>query len=261
MSRPLPKYKNPPINEVFLGVSFEPLHKMKVPHIGAFWGIVEKDFPKCEHAPIVGDLAQIIEPETGVPIPRVWLINKEEDQLIQIQKNRFLFNWRKREKQYPSFSHMLEMFFKKLDMFSEFISVFDLGSIAPTGLELSYINHIPKGQGWKGIESTGDLIPDVAWGRNEERFLHGPESINWQAIFSLPVGVGKLSAQVKTATQRIDGHPLIILEIAARGLGDNRAEADIREWFCMAHKQIIFAFEDLTSPEIQKTVWGKINDA
>ena len=253
MNRLLPEYENPPINEVVLGVSFAPLHKMKVPHIGLFWDIVKKEFPRCEHAPIIGNIKDIVEPEAGVPIPRVWLINKEDDRLIQIQKNKFLLNWRKKEKHYPHFDDISKMFFEKLEIFWNFIKENDLDSMAVNEYELSYINHIPKGESWKDIASIGGLIPDITWHHTENRFLPDPAVINWQIIFSLPSGNGNLVVHLKTGFRKSDQHPLFILEMTARGLG----EKGMFEWFRMAHEQIVLAFEDLTALEVQKNVMGE----
>ncbi len=51
---------------------------MKVAHIGLFWNIVKKEFPKCEQAPVIGTIDDVIEPETGLPLPRTWLINVDQ---------------------------------------------------------------------------------------------------------------------------------------------------------------------------------------
>jgi len=257
-NRTLPKYKNPPVNEVFLGISFTPLQKMKAAHTGLFWNIVKKEFPKCEHAPVLGNIDEVIEPEIGLLVPRIWLINKEDDNLIQIQKNKFFFNWRKREKNYPHFDDISIMFFENLKKFSDFLSTNDLGSIEPNNFELTYINNIPKGEGWDDIKLIGKLIPDITWNTNEERFLHDPEAITWQAVFNLPDKMGKLIAKLQTAVRRIDNHPLIIFEIAVRGIGSNKTEKGMRDWFSMAHEWIVLSFEDLTANTIQNDVWRKV---
>ena len=91
---PLPSYRNPPVNEVVCGARFAALERFMVPHIGLFWDSVRKDFPNCEHAaPLSVDLS-VLDAATGLPIPRIWLINRSEDRLIQLQKDVFFYNWR-----------------------------------------------------------------------------------------------------------------------------------------------------------------------
>jgi hypothetical protein len=40
------------------------------------------------------------------PMPRFWLEAEDGTILMQIQKNAFLFNWRKREAQYPHYENV-----------------------------------------------------------------------------------------------------------------------------------------------------------
>ena len=61
----LPDYGKPPLAEVVMGVKFQPLLGIKVPHYGLFWGEVKKEFTKCKNAPVLGDLRGLEEPETG----------------------------------------------------------------------------------------------------------------------------------------------------------------------------------------------------
>ncbi len=258
--RLLPKYKKPPIDEVFLGISFVPLHKMKAAHIGLFWNIVKKEFPKCEQAPVIGAIDEVVEPETRLPLPRTWLINKEDDHLIQIQKNKFLLNWRKRERIYPHFVDISKMFFEHLNSFSNFVSGNDLGSIEYKNFELTYINSIPKEEGWSDIKLIENLFPDITWKSGETRFLRDPQTMNWQIVFNLPDENGKLITKLRTGLRRIDKRPLIIFEITAHGIGSDKTEKGMYEWFSMAHEWIVLSFEDLTAGEVQNDVWRKIGN-
>lgn len=259
--RKLPKYKNPPLNEVALGITFAPLKKMKAAYIGLFWNNVKKEFPKCEQAQVIGDnINEIIEEETGMPNPRIWLISKDDDLLIQIQKNKFLLNWRKKDKSYPHYEDVSERFFKYLKEFSDFLIKNDLGPIEYTEFELSYFNHIPRGDGWDDWKSIGNLFPDLAWKNENHRFLSNPEGIIWQPVFKLPDNNGQLLVKIQPVTRLMDGIPVIIFEITANSKNSNKADKDIHEWFNRSHEFITKSFEDLTSHEVQDTVWGKIKD-
>lgn len=257
----LPKYKNPPINEVVFGISFNPLHKMKAAHIGLFWEIVKKEFPWCKQAPIIGSIDDIVELETGLPLPITWFINEGVDHLIQIQKNKFFLNWRKKEKAYPHFDEISKIFFKQHESFYNFIYQNDLGSIEYKSFELRYINHIPKGEGWEDIKLISDLFPDITWENNKKRFLHDPEAIIWQAVFNLPEDKGKLFIKLQPGIRSIDKHQLIILEITARGISNDKTDEGLTEWFNMAHEWVVLSFEDITSDEVQKDIWRKIDNA
>ena len=106
----LPDYNSPPISEVVCGISFEPLVEQKIPHYGLFWNTIREDFPNCEHAPPLIDTDKESQLTNEIPLPRVWLINKSNNLLIQLQNNRFIYNWRrlKSDDNYPRFKERSE---------------------------------------------------------------------------------------------------------------------------------------------------------
>jgi len=87
-----------------------------------------------------------------MPLPRVWFINKSDDQLVQFQVNRFYFNWRRRQSKYPRYDHVIKNFESVLTTIVNFFSEFELGELNPIEYEFSYINHILNGQGWDTID-------------------------------------------------------------------------------------------------------------
>src|SRR5258706_6722338 len=113
-SRRLPNFEPPPVSEVVLGVQFESLKAFRIVHIGMLWQEFREKFPLTEeHAPLepvierfginhaVGKVSlQILD---APPIPRCWFLNAAGADLIQIQSDRFLRNWRKVEEdsEYP----------------------------------------------------------------------------------------------------------------------------------------------------------------
>src|SRR5688572_27284950 len=105
--RTLPDYKNPPVVEVVLSVQFDPLNRLNVAHIGLLWSKFKDRLPlTTERQPIAPifetfGLPTALQIETTftqrVPIPRVWFFNQETTDLIQIQQDRLLRNWRKKD--------------------------------------------------------------------------------------------------------------------------------------------------------------------
>jgi uncharacterized protein (TIGR04255 family) len=113
------KYRNPPINELIIGVYFDqPILPLRSEHIGLFWSEVRGEFSKIQQQPelafpIVGPPAfQIGFTDEPYPMPRFWLISKNDAILLQIQKNAFLLNWRKRDSDYPHFENVKSSFDK-----------------------------------------------------------------------------------------------------------------------------------------------------
>ena len=133
-SRPsdLPDFAAPPVIEVVLGVQFDSLGRLLAPHLGVIWDEFKDRYPDAEqHAPLDPVFETFGEKGPRMPIPslqllatiptpRVFFINKEKTQLIQVQRDRFYHNWRKigDAGTYPRFERMLEAFedgYRKLE--------------------------------------------------------------------------------------------------------------------------------------------------
>lgn len=261
-SENLPSYSNPPVIEVVFGVSFKKLDAMKLPHSGIFWQKIREDFPKCAHAsPLVfSKLSPLIFSkleESEFPLPRVWLINKNETNLIQYQTDCFFFNWRRMPgaEEYPRYSIVKSAFERYHKVFKEFINENELGEINYQQCELTYINHIVKGSGWNSLADIGQIMRDVMWTKKDDRFLPEPKAIQWVSIFPLPEDFGSLSVSLKHGTRQQDKCPLFLIEISAKGLGGDQTKERISKWFDLAHIWIVKTFADITSDEIQKKIW------
>jgi uncharacterized protein (TIGR04255 family) len=254
----LPSYRNPPINEVVSGMRFAIPDKIRIPHIGILWDRFRKDYPVIQHAPPIattkGQL--LIDNKTGLPLQRVWFINKTDDQLIQFQFDRFYFNWRRRQNDYPRYPQIIRNFEFVLKTVKEFFIEFDLGEFKPIEYELTYINHIPEGQGWDTIDDLPKVFSDFVWGKKKNRFLPNPKNLTWQADFLLPDKKGNLVINLKQATRTEDKAQILLLELRARGIGETTDNKAIREWFDIAREWIVRGFTDLTTPQIQK-VWER----
>ena len=258
-SKSFPSFKNPPVIEVVCGIVFEAIKGFKAHHLGLFWQKVQDEFPECEHAARLG-LDPATEPLDLVNyLPRVWFINEEQNRLIQLQDDRFFFNWRrvKEKEAYPRYSTIIEAFKVNFRVFQEFLKEEDLGSVNLKECELTYINHIPKGEGWESLRDINGVFRDIAWDSIGERFLPEPLHIRGQIIFPLPDDKGTLKLTLEHGKRRSDNWPVLILHNSARGLGQHKSMEDVWKWFEVVHEWIVRGFADLTSPTIQKEVWQR----
>lgn len=246
------------MTEVVCGVRFEPSPNFTLPHIGLLWNKFREEYPRVEHAPPLapGPNQILIDSATGAPLPRVWFKNMQDNQLIQFQTDRIYFNWRQRQDTYPQYENVINNFEGVLDTIEAFFKESELGKFIPIEYELSFINHISKGEGQDTVEGYQRVFRDLQW-RCPHDFLPNPANISWNMRFALPDKKGYLYTSFNEGTLK-DNKPIFILTLTARGDGQDHDRKGIREWFDTAHVWIVCGFADLTTEKIQEE-WGKEN--
>jgi uncharacterized protein (TIGR04255 family) len=246
-------YRNPPITEMFCGLVFEPIATLKIPHYGLFWNEFRTDYPYCQHAAPIG-FSPPNDESFGLPLPRIWFLSKSENTLIQLQTDRIIFNWRrlKPEDKYPKYCSVVSEFRSKLELFTKFIEYHQLGRLKPVTCELSYINHIPKGQGWEKLTDLSNVLADFCWNSTKERMLSEPRDLKLQSTFAIPDSRGSLTLAVGRQIGTVDKIPMIVLQLTANGLGPDHSSDAIWKWFDNSHELINVAFEELTTSSIRE---------
>ena len=251
------KYQNPPINEIVCGIRFDPIKQLQSGHLGILWQKFRSDFPRTEDHNLVGPVS---EEELGtpdkMPLPRVWFVHRNENELIQVQRNRFLHNWRKIQPndEYPGYEKVVENFENYLSHFQEFLLEENLGSLVAREYELTYIDFIPREQGWENPKDLAKVFPNLLSGTKQSILLDNVIGINWQTILGLPKGLGQLVLLIRNAQRRSDNQQLLQIEFKALSSGSYKP---IRGWFNTAHNAITQLFSTLVSDEIQEKFWGR----
>jgi uncharacterized protein (TIGR04255 family) len=182
--------------------------------------------------------------------------------LIQIQSDRFLFNWRSMAEsdEYPRYPTIRDAFLWAWGEWTAFIDVESLGEISVSAIEMSYINAIAKGKGWQNWDSVGEIFPDFAWRKAAGRYLPGPEKVVYVAAIQMG-DEGSLTIRVNPANLRTDGAEIIRFELTAqKQVREPNADFDIRTWLGIAHEWIVRGFADLTADEVQKKTWLRLDD-
>jgi uncharacterized protein (TIGR04255 family) len=264
--RKLPSYDQPPVTEVACSVLFNSIEGLLSPHIGLLWQRFQPEYPFCDDvAPIAPrieifgeqDIEPMVELTNIPPLPRVWLISNDGTRIIQIQRDRFVHNWRKisPESEYPRYGTLIKGFQEHLSNFDAFLAEAELKQVQPLQYELTYVNQIPQGDAWSNLEDIGKVFPDFAWKANPQRFLSYPQSISWATVFELPDELGRLHASVKYAV--LNNYPSLLFELTVRGIGSYTSREALQNWFDIAHEWIVYAFGDLTDEEIQTKIWKR----
>jgi len=258
-------YVKPPVVEVAIGVQFAPLMEFSVAHVGLYWATIRKTFTRVlEQAPIV----HIVEPPHGPPegglgfqltdkpeLPRAWFLDASGSRVIQVQRDRFLHNWRKvnPSDEYPRFPSVRDGFFRHWQDFNAFLAENNLKA-DPDQCELTYVNHARQGEGWDTMGDLEKMFTTFRW-RTRSGFLPSPDSTRWSLRFLLPDSNGRLHIDVVPVRVPPQNDPVIRFSLTARGRPQGVFNTEsMDEWFTMAHKWIVRGFADLVDENTDE-IW------
>jgi uncharacterized protein (TIGR04255 family) len=258
MTRELPDYDYPPAVETALGVRFSPIGGWNVFHYGLLLGKFKNEYPKQELHPPLGEVTFQMSPVgalADVPV-RCWFINRDDTQLVQIQNNCFIRNWRKTD-QTPDYLHydvIRPLFQRDWTLFQDFLREHGLRRPTLWQCEVSYINHFVRGRDWNDYSDLNKLYP--AWrGVAAEGLFARPETVAFTASYGLPDGSLQFVSQ--PAIRRSDGAEIIQLSITALGKPTGSEDEDILKLLDRGREAVVRGFAAFLDDATQKTKWGK----
>jgi uncharacterized protein (TIGR04255 family) len=127
----LPDYSDPPVDEVVIGISFMSVSGFSTNHVAKYRDLVKAEFPGLQYQPrLITPLESLTQEGSSAPpsfgplgfftqpfaqpSQRTWLVNADDQRVIQIQDDAFLTNWRRRDlKPYPHFEPLLGEFWER----------------------------------------------------------------------------------------------------------------------------------------------------
>jgi len=268
----LPDFSNPPVVEVALSLQFDAISRLRIPQIGALWNEFRAGFPVTkERAPLDPAFERFGHTHTsgraGVhfqmldapPIPRCWFLNEAGTELIQVQPDRFIHNWRKVKGQedYPRYERLRETFAAELARFQAFLEREELGALTPSQCEISYVNHVvpPEGQGHARLDRIMSLVSL----RYNEEFLKEPEDARVALRYVIrhdDQPIGRLHVAADPSHQHSDGRPIYVLTLTARGEPLAPTIAGSLQFMDLGREWVVRAFADVTTKEMHK-LWGR----
>ncbi len=251
-----PNFSNPPLAEVACGVSFDPLLNIKSTVFGSFWNIIKEDFPEIEEQtpiPIQSQFPNFII--SNLPqLRRLWFINQEYNKLIQVQQDRFLFNWKKSDNEndtYPRFHKIYSKFEDYLRKYKEHLkSTYEI-KLDYHSFNLAYINKIDV-----NANEINSVFKEEILLNQEINSLTQISSQISKEFFSKKEGIGDFRIIINlkiNLTKENENMRTIRLEILVDSI--KKEEDILQEWFDQAHIEINNIFLAITSEKMQEK-WG-----
>lgn len=259
MTEALPKFSNPPVTEMVLGVEFAPISNWKVTHFGLFWQLIRDEYPDVEvQHPLPEQREKFGQQQQSTftldlsfqPQQRCWFSDESQTWLIQIQNSRFITNWKAGVGGYPGHDVVIGKFSSEWNRFIKFIKTENLQDPNPLQAEVTYINHIEDGgdfenifSAWRGIKTGG--------------FLPNPESITVNTVFVIPENRGRLYVSTTPVIRHSDMKLITQLSVTAKVLVASNSEDDMVEAIGLAHEWGVKGFKEITTEKMHE-IWGKV---
>jgi uncharacterized protein (TIGR04255 family) len=271
MSRPnLPDFNHPPVKEVVLSIQFQPLSELRAIHLGSFWERLGKEnFPSVEEQPPVPRVVERFGGNRQLPVPQFEILNmaplqrfvfvsKTGTDIVQLQKDRFTFNWRKRSASdvYPRYERIEARFLNFSAIFDGFLKDESLGTVRIEQAEVTYVNQIPATE----LGSRADKVISVLSGNYSDNYLSDPEEVRLSLAFPMlreRIPFGRLHVDVSGSTRA--GSQGINLVLLARGKPYGTDIKAATDFFGAGRAAIVNGFASITSKQMHE-IWGRTDD-
>ena len=273
---PLPDFKDPPVVEVALSVQFEPLSSLSTSDLAVYWNdILRREYKWKEASPIPTTLEWFglpqpklptsfefsVQPLETPPPHRALFFSKDETALIQLQRDRFVRNWRKaNQTPYCRYESIRASFREQFESFCSFVAKSSLGACVPNQCEVTYVNHIPWGREGQPREDLSEVLS--AWANaNSGPALNTPESVDVTARYPImdsagTTPVGRLHVAANHAYRTDDLQPILALTLTARGRPASEGLDDVMAFLDRAREHVARGFAAMTTTTMHQR-WGR----
>ena len=257
--------------EVVLSLQFEPISRLTTAHVGLLWRRYRERLSVIEeHPPLPPQFERFDPPspprvsvavEDRPPVPRVWFLNEQKTELVQIQNDRFAHNWRKvdRGQAYPRYEGIRDRFREEVSDFERFIDDEDMGALAVNQCELTYVNHIERSGTWEHHGQVERIFGN--WSPlSDGVFLPEPEDAFLRWRFRIrgddDKAAGRLYVVAQPSWSAGDMSPVWLMNLTARGEPLGTGIAGAFRFFDLAREWIVKGFADLTTAGMHRR-WGR----
>lgn len=274
--QPLPVFERPPVAEVAISIQFEPLEGFTVPKLGLLWNEFREEFPITEDAAPISPVYEIFgvvqNPQLGMklinvpPLRRSWFLNEAGTELLQIQEDRFIRNWRKRsdEDEYPRYEKIINDYKENYKVFEEFLVREGISKPEINQCEITYVNPIVAGKMWEDHSQLSTILTSYKL-EYSDAFLPAPENVSVVQRFIIPDSegepLGRLHIVAEPSTDPRSGKPAYLLKLIARGRPVKPSFESALEFFDLGREWIVRGFKSATTTEMHKKEWRILNDS
>ena len=261
-------FKNPPILEVSYSIQFEPINTLHIGYQGLIWNEFKDSFPNLEHGQKLSHEIERfglpdLQPQNpfqlidNVEAPRTLMVSENSERLIQIQNDRFVFNWRKFQNtdlSYPRYESLRKEYREWVTKFLHFLKKNEIsGDLLLDQIEITNVNHIDvsdiaQNEIFNGL-SCGSNISDSL---ELENYFFNMTHI----LKENDKPVGRLHTIAQKRMDNITKNPIYVVNLTARSnVNKGKTLDEILDDMDSLRNNINTVFKNITTPKMHK-IWG-----
>lgn len=257
----LPSFTSPPVVEVAVAVEFLQLPGLGAVELIRLHDLWRDQFPKLREQPALPPSPPVSAAQgfqfqftVGAPAMRLWMLNESEDELLQVQNDRVVLNWRRSlgdDRTYPRYDYLRDIYQRVYADFYTRVTQLNAGTFRPHTAGVTYVNRF-------NLEADEQLKDAIA--------LFDP---NWNSLgddatpkvsVTTPVASsedpgalkGQLVAKASTDSKdRNYGYLEVVTRVGVDDVGGN-----VFDCLDLAHRSCVVGFDRLTTAKMHER-WGK----
>ncbi len=261
---PSPSFDRPPLVEVALGIEFSPVPGFGAVVLGRFADRLKDRYPVVQEYPPLPPNPPIglddqngagLVVSMGAPSIRLWLLSQAQDQLLQVQRDRLILNWRAgtNSNSYPRYHETLRPAFAReyRDLLS-FLKDAGLPTLSLVGVDVTYVNVFDG-----SIDKRPEIGTILRSQQPSEGRLAAPRTTRLQQQWEWTGHHGAASILTLDAAQPASRESAIAMNLTARSsLGMSADIDDVLLSLDLCHDEVVSAFAELTEPD-RHLEWGR----
>ena len=195
------------------------------------------------------------------PLPRYWFERPESPNLLQLQQDRIIHNWRQYPENshvYPRYESVKATFEDEIQQIEQWLSQESIGELRPNQCEVTYTNIISLPEG-EAVHRSLERITPLWTGKFSEDPPNKLERTHIEMTFLFSHNekpTGRVYVNFQPAFRPNDASAVIKLDITARGRPQGETIADALAFLDLEREQVVRTFVAVTTDEMHK-LWGR----
>jgi uncharacterized protein (TIGR04255 family) len=269
----LPSFRRPPIGEVVLGVQFEQMDRLDLRHVGKLAERFGDKYPRFQaQAPLDPTFERFDGPRQAKlsiqmvelsQFPRLWLTDETGEEMVQLQRDRLLHNWRHMPigSEYPRYPRLRDQFAADWAVVDSFAVEHELGSILPTQCEVAYVNQIEADGGKTHADPSRyfSFLGEALCMHRQSEFeavTFSSSSVAKEVIDGRQL-LGRMFVELTSGLNTASRKATYQFSLTVRGAPLVRNLEGVLQFFDFARARIVRAFAELTTSEMHKQ-WERV---